>query len=61
MDSISRWLKDMIDKGLASTTSSWIERAVEQRNERLTISVASSVLYSYSELDKLILQTQKLN
>ena len=61
MNNIDEWLDDMINKGLASTTSSWIERAVEQRNDRMTVSLASSVLLIYSELDKVLLQRQKLN
>lgn len=61
MNDVNKWFQDMIDKGLASTTSSWIARAVEQRNERMTVSLASSVLLKYSELDKIILQRQRLN
>ncbi len=61
MDSIEKCLKDMIDKGLASTTNSWIQRAVEQRNDRLTVSLASSVPIRYSDLDKVILQRQTFN
>ena len=61
MDSIEKCLKDMIDKGLASTTSSWIERAVEQRNDRLTVNIASSVPIRYSDLDIVLLQRLILN
>ena len=61
MDSIEKCLKDMIDKRLASTTSSWIERAVAQRNDKLTVDLASSVLLTYSDLDKVLLQRQILN
>ena len=61
MNNIDKWLSDMIDKGLASTTSSWIERAVEQKNDRMTVDLASSVLLTYSEWDKIILQHQTFN
>jgi len=61
MNNIDKWLSDMVEKGLASITSSWIQRAVEQRNDRLTVSLASSVLLRYSELDKVLLQRQILN
>ena len=61
MDSIEKCLNDMIDKGLASTTSSWIERAVEQRNDRLTVNIASSVPIRYSDLDIVLLQRLILN
>ena len=61
MHSIDEWLKDMINKGLASTTSSWIERAVEQRNDRMTVNLASSVPLIYSDWDKIVLQLQTFN
>ena len=61
MNDIDKWLNDMIDKGLASTTSSWIERAVEQKNDRLTVSLACSVPLTYSDLDRVLLQRQILN
>ena len=61
MNSMDQWLKDMINKGLASTTSSWIERAVEQRNDRMTVNLASSVLLTYSDWDEIILQMQTFN
>ena len=60
-NNIDKWLNDMIDKGLASTTSSWIERAVQQKNDRMTVNLASSVLLTYSDWDKIILQLQTLN
>ena len=61
MNNIDKWLSDMIDKGLASTTSSWIERAVEQKNDRMTVDLASSVPLTYSDLDRVLLQRQILN
>ena len=61
MNNIDKWLNDMINKGLASTTSSWIERAVEQKNNRMTVDLASSVLLVYSDWDRIILQRQTFN
>ena len=61
MNNMDKWLNDMIHKGLVSTSSSWIERAVEQRNDRLTLDLASSVLLTYSDWDKIILQCQTFN
>ena len=61
MNDIDKWLNDMINKGLASTTSSWIERAVQQKNDRMTVDLASSVLLTYSDWDKIILQRQAFN
>ena len=60
-NNIDKWLNDMIDKGLASTTSSWIERAVQQKNDRMTVNLASSVLLTYSDWDKIILERQTFN
>jgi hypothetical protein len=61
MNNIDKWLNEMIDKGLASTTSSWIQRAVEQKNDRMTVNLASSVLLTYSDWDKVILRIQTFN
>ena len=61
MNNMDKWLNDMIDKGLASTSSSWIERAVEQKNDRMTVDLASSVLLTYSDWDEIILRMQTLN
>jgi len=61
MNNIDIWLDEMIDKGLASTRSSWIQHAVKQRNDRLTVSLASSVLLSYDDWDGIILQIQAFN
>jgi hypothetical protein len=61
MNSIDKWLSDMVDKGLASITRSWIQGAVEQKNSRMTVNLASSVLLTYSDWDKIILQRQTFN
>ncbi|HEY77636.1 MAG TPA: hypothetical protein G4O09_00800 [Dehalococcoidia bacterium] len=60
-NNIDKWLSDMIDKGLASTSHSWIQRAVEQKNSRMTVNLASSVLLTYSDWDKIILRIQTFN
>ena len=61
MNNIDKWLEDMLNKGLASTTSSWIQRAVQQKNDRMTVNLASSALLIYSDWDKIILQMQAFN
>jgi hypothetical protein len=61
MNNIDKWLSDMIDKGLASTTSSWIQRAVQQKNDRMTVNLASSTPLTYSDWDKVILKIQTFN
>ncbi len=57
----NRWLDDMYNRKITPTSSSWIERAVEQKNSRMTIDLASSTLLTYSDWDKIILQMQALN
>ena len=61
MNNTDKWLDDVVYKGLAPTASSWIQRAVQQKNERMTVSLACSVLLTYSGLDKVTLQQQKFN
>ena len=61
MNDIDKWLNDMVDKGLASTTCSWIEQAVQQKHPKLTLELAYSILFTYSDLDKVMLQRQILN
>lgn len=61
MNNTDRWLDDMVYKGQAPAASSWIQRAVQQKNKRVTVSLASSVLLIYSDLDKVTLQQQKFN
>ena len=57
----NRWLDDMYNRKITPTSSSWIERAVEQKNSRMTIDLASSALHTYNDWDKIILQMQALN
>ena len=61
MKNMDKWLNEMVDKGLASTTCSWIERAVHQKHPKLTLDLAYSILFTYSDLDKVMLQRQILN
>ena len=61
MNNLDKWLDEMIDKGLASTRSSWIQHAVKHRNDRMTVSLASSVLLTYDDWDGIILQIKAFN
>ena len=61
MDNIDGWLNDMINKGLTSTSSTWIERAVEQKNDKMTVNLASSALFTYNIWDKVLLEIQTFN
>ncbi len=50
-NSISPLFEDMLKKGLISTGSSWIEKAIEQKNPRFTLGIANSKLLVYDKLD----------
>lgn len=60
-NSIYYLLKDMISKGLASCCSAWIEEAVHQKNPRLSIGIASSLVLIYDQIDKKLLALDKHN
>jgi hypothetical protein len=45
-------LRQMVDKGLASTSHDWIERAVQQKNPQLTVELACSKLLLYNPLER---------
>jgi hypothetical protein len=47
-------LAEMQSKGLASTGSSWLEKAIIQKAPALTVGVASSRLLVYDRLDRRI-------
>lgn len=39
----------------------WLEKAVEQKNPRLTLALAHSILLAYDDLDKTLLNISTLN
>jgi hypothetical protein len=45
-------LRQMVDKGLAFTSHDWIERAVQQKNPRLTLDLACSKLLLYDPVER---------
>ena len=45
-------LRQMMDKGLASTSHDWIERAARQKNPQLTVELACSKLLLYNPLER---------
>lgn len=61
MNNMDKLLNDMVHKGLASTNDSWIERAVYQRNDKMTLELANSVLLAHDDWDRIILRMQTLN
>jgi hypothetical protein len=60
-NSIYYLLEAMIRRGLASTSNTWIEKAIAQRNPHLLVGVASSVVLVYDQLDAKILKITALN
>ena len=51
----------MMKRGLVSTSSRWIETATEQKNPRLTLDLAYSVLLVYDRLDKKLVHLKGFN
>ena len=61
MSEMDKLFYDMVDKRLASTSSSWIQTAVRQKHPKLTLDLAHSILLAYGNLDKVIIHRQRLN
>ena len=61
MKEIEKWFQDMVNKGLADTTSTWIERAANQRHPNLTLDLIQSRPMVYDGVQKLLLRWESLN
>jgi hypothetical protein len=61
MRDIDRLFFDMVDKGLAYTSSTWIERAVAQKHHNLKVQLANSRPLAYDAFDVVLLRKEKLN
>lgn len=48
---INDLFEEMLAKGLVSSCSNWIERAIEMKNPQLPLALASSMLLTYDLLD----------
>jgi hypothetical protein len=59
--SIYYLLEEMIRKGLAATSGTWIEKAVEQRNSRLAVGIAASMILAYDRMDRKLLTLIRVN
>lgn len=58
------YLDDQSDKlrnNLVIELPPWLEKAVEQKNPRLTLALADSILLVYDDLDKMLLALTTLN
>jgi hypothetical protein len=47
-----RLFEEMLKKGLVSTSSLWIERAIAGKSNRLALGIAHSRLLTYDRLDR---------
>jgi len=54
-------LRQMVNKGLAFTSHDWIERAVQQKNPRLTVELACSNLLLYDPVERKLVSLLVLN
>ena len=52
---------DDISMDLFSEIPRWLEVAIEQKNPRLTLALADSILLVYDDLDKKLLALTRLN
>ncbi len=51
----------MMSRGLVSTSNHWIEKASEQKNPRLTLDLACSILLVCDRLDEKLINISRLN
>jgi hypothetical protein len=52
---------DKIRENLYREIPRWLEEAIEQKNPRLTLALADSILLVYDDLDKKLLAITSLN
>jgi hypothetical protein len=52
---------DKIRESLYGDIPLWLEEAIEQKNPRLTLALADSILLVYDDLDKKLLALTRLN
>ena len=52
---------DMLKRGLISTSSSWIERAVEMKHPLLTLDIAHSTRVYLDKVDLVIITASRIN
>jgi len=52
---------DKIRENLYGEIPLWLEEAIEQKNPRLTLALADSILLVYDDLDKKLLDLTRLN
>lgn len=60
-DKLDKWFTNMMEMGLVSTANRWIEMATDQRNRRLTLDLACSIVYIYDWIDAEIANHSRFN
>jgi hypothetical protein len=55
------FFEDMVKRGLISTGSLWIEKAIEQKHSQLSIAIADSRILIYDSMDRKLLKLINLN
>jgi hypothetical protein len=55
------YFDEMLRRGLVSTSSSWIKKAIEQRHPRLSIAIADSRILTFDNLDRKIVTLKNSN
>jgi hypothetical protein len=60
-DGLDSLFAEMLKKGLISTSSLWIERAVAVKSTRLSVGIAYSKVLCYDRLDRRLLISSALN
>jgi hypothetical protein len=58
---LMKLFEEMLKKGLISTGNLWINIAVEQKNKRLPIAIAHSMLLTFDRVDRKILSHEVFN
>lgn len=53
--------QDMRKKSLISTSNSWLDRAIQQKNSKLTVALAQSKLLIYDKIDREIVRITSSN
>jgi hypothetical protein len=60
-DGIDKFFYEMLEKGLISTGSLWIQRAIAQKNPKLAIGIAHSKLLTIDRLDRNLVALANFN
>ena len=61
MSNTDEWFHEVLESGFVSRSSTWIERAVNQKHPRVKLDLAHSVLLVYDNIDKILVGRETLN